>query len=285
VEVYYCEKCSGRPYTKKLNTGSNCPVCNTLLRCEDVTEESLENRPTLSKKGFSFSAPSDLLKFIRNKDEKKADTGRCLFNILDNEKYVLYLGVRKTGKQSFSLVFLLGNDPDENGIVGKTPFISTPLTFDERIEITTLETAREIAEKYIYSKGWRKDTSVYHAFLKNTPGVVDKAYIDISTNADNELKNTLAERYYIYYSRTGYGGINIKNPFKKSDINIFDEVKKVHDLNNNNFMRNLFFRSKNGEIMEEVNSFADASAILFDDPYTNLLRYDKIMKEVAMERF
>lgn len=285
MDVYYCEKCLGRPYTKKLSIGSNCPICGTLLRCEDVTEESLEGRPVLSKKGFDFSFATDLISSLRKKETKKDGHSKCLFNILDEEKYVLYLGFKKTGKVSFTCFFILGSEPDENGIVGKTPFLSRGFSFDERIEVSMLEEVRDQMEKFIYSKGWRKDTSVYHAFLKNKPEVVEKTYLDVTLQYNDEFENTMADRYFIQYVNSSYGSIGIKNPFKKSETGILDEVKKVYDLKNDNFMRNLFFRSKNGEVMEEVNSFADAAALLFDDPYLNLLRYDKIMKEVAMERF
>ena len=37
MEVYYCEKCSGRPYTKKIRD-AKCPDCGCLLKFEDVSE-------------------------------------------------------------------------------------------------------------------------------------------------------------------------------------------------------------------------------------------------------
>ncbi len=285
MEVYYCGKCPGRPYTRKVKSGINCPVCKTPLKCEDVNEETLEERPILYGKELKQSIEIPFLNFFKsdNKEEK-----RSLFNICSDEKYYLYLGFIKKKKRKFICKFIVGNEPDKNGVISKTPFISSDIEFSERLEITMLERFRNVLEREVLLKGWRKDTSVYYAFLKNKPEVVEKSKIELisgDVSEKSETKESMAERYFIQYVHSSYGSINVKNPLKNTEDGILDEIQKVHEYKNEKYMRKMFFRSKNGEIMDEINSFADASAVVFDQPYINLIRYDKVMKEVAMERF
>ena len=47
MEIYYCPACPGKPYTGDTKSGVKCPVCKAELRYEDVSEQSLINRPKI----------------------------------------------------------------------------------------------------------------------------------------------------------------------------------------------------------------------------------------------
>ena len=57
MEIFYCPECDGKPYTDSIKAGTKCPVCNSVLKYADVSEQSLAGRPKIetSKKVKSSS--------------------------------------------------------------------------------------------------------------------------------------------------------------------------------------------------------------------------------------
>ncbi|MBE6841355.1 MAG: hypothetical protein E7510_00800 [Ruminococcus sp.] len=47
MEIFYCPACPGKPYTGNTKSGVKCPVCKAALKYEDVSEQSLINRPKI----------------------------------------------------------------------------------------------------------------------------------------------------------------------------------------------------------------------------------------------
>lgn len=283
MEVYYCSKCEGRPYTKKLSGGIVCPVCKSVLKCEDVTEESLVSRKTLEMKrqGINFS---DILKKdisgLSSKDISTAYQSR--FRINDGEIFYIYLGFIKTGKINFKCRFILGNTPDEFNIINKTPFVSPEMPFEHTIELETLEKMRKSFEKPILAGSWREDHRLFHAYSKVNDETVFKVITPVS---EKKLSDDIkySERYFIEYNYQGYSDIRLKAPFRSSEPGFFDELKRVYDSQNSKFMDYMLFRAKNGDTMT-IKSFADDSSLIYDEPHMSIIRYDRLMKEAQSTR-
>jgi len=283
MEIYYCEKCEGKPYTKNISGGITCPVCNSILKYDDVSEDSLSGREQLNtgdKKSINILKQS-IFNIIRESPENSG----C-FQINNNEEFFLYLDFKKSNHSDFTCRFIIGNAPDINSVITKTPFISSMIEFQQSIEIESLENQRVCIEAYALSNGWHRDTDSYYAFKKNTSGMELKNKVTDDFKPDNSNKIPISElcnSYYIEYKYPSFSEISIKNPFKRSHTKLFTEFRNVYALRNNEFMDRIFFRSKNGDIIIQLNSIAGAFAILYDDPYTNLIRYDRIIKKINNE--
>lgn len=75
MEIYYCEKCSGKPYTTKLSS-TVCPVCGSMLKYDEVSEESLAVREKLAcEKKYP-----DFKEIIRPPEKKKETVYGTCFN-------------------------------------------------------------------------------------------------------------------------------------------------------------------------------------------------------------
>jgi len=275
MEIYYCTKCEGKPYTLKISKGITCPVCGTTLRTEDVNEESLTGRPEL----YQQQKKIGLRELIRPLSQDNIHAGNK-FMIGAEEKFHIYLGIRKTGKYSFSCNFILGNIPDVNGVITKIPVISSEIRFEERIEMTELEKARIIFENSIMDNGWDTDEMLFHVFYLNNEEERSKIIISLDV-PETVTAGKAAEIYFIDYMIPSYGDISL---FGKKEKKFIDSVMDIHDKHNEGYMQCMFFRAKNGDNILDLASFALSSAVLFDDPYTSVLRYDRIMKEMKMPR-
>ena len=275
MEIFYCEKCNGKPYTKNLKSGIKCPVCGTILKCEEVNEKVLKERPQIFTQDKKYGINIKISQAVKT-DVKNVN---C-FIVSPGEKYYIYLGIKKTGKISFACRFILGNAPDRNGIVNRTPIVSSEFSFEKHIEMSYLENGRKQFEECILTDGWEADESLYHVYYKLTDTADNKKTLvlhDIKIPYDDKV----SQQYFIDYMYSEYGKINV---FSKSEDGLINSIKRVHEMNNNGYMQCMFFRSKNGDTILELGSFADSSALLFDDPYTSLIRYDRIMKEIKMPR-
>jgi len=278
MEIYYCGKCPGRPYTRKIRTGAECPQCGSLLRFEDVSEESLTSRTELV---FQKSRP-DFLELIKHSESRKDTVWQTQFSIADGEIFYEYLGFEKTGSVDFTVRFILGNQPDENSVITKTPFVSPKIKFIQNIELTELELMRKSFEKEFASRGFVNDIRLFHAFVKNGDEVVERSLTGSSENEKLQDEDVFAERYFINYDFQNFSDIDISTPFKK-DRGIFTEVKRVLDSRSEKFMDYMIFRARNGDNMS-LSSFADDSSVLFDDPHISLIRYDRLLKEAKATR-
>ena len=276
MEIYYCEKCSGKPYTTKLSSAV-CPVCGSMLRFDDVPEDSLAAREKLvSEKKYP-----DFKDIIRPAEKQKENIFGTCFNIADGEFYYEYLGFEKTGAVDFTVRFILGNQTDENSVITKTPFISPKIKFSESIEMSVLERMRKSFENVFTGYGFEKDIRLFHSFIKRGDDVIKKT---VTPDEYPELckEDRYSERFFISYDYQSFGGINLHSPFRKNS-GIFDEVKRVLDSRNEKYMDYMFFRARNGDNMN-LNSFADTACVLFDDPHICLIRYERLMKEAQMTR-
>ncbi len=279
MEIYYCEKCSGRPYTLKLKSGAECPECGSLLRYEDVSDESLASRRKLV---YPKSGAPDIQGLLKRGDRSGETVFGSQFIIPDGEIFYEYLGFEKTGTVDFTVRFIFGNQPDENSVITKTPFISPKIKFMQTIELSELELARKNFEKQITESGFEKDNRLFHAFVKRGDDVlvrrVTETFSDITLTADD----CFSERYFIGYDFQGFGEINIRPPFSR-EPGIFDEVRRVLDSRYEKYMDYMIFRARNGDNMN-LKSFADDSAVLFDNPHVSLIRYDRLLKEAKATR-
>ena len=276
MEIYYCGRCAGRPYTRKLNAGSECPVCGSLLKFEDVSEESLAQRTELVF-GKSGTDLRDIIKFPSGQDD---EVFQSRFIVNDGEIFYEYLGFEKTGTVDFSVRFILGNQPDENAVINKTPFVSPKIKFIQNIELTELELMRKSFEKSFLSYGFEKDNRLFHAFVKRGDETVEKKLTEPSEEILT-ADDVCADRYFIGYDFQGFGDIAL-HPFSRS-AGIFEEVKRVIDSRNDKFMEYMIFRARNGDNMS-LDSFADDSSVLFDNPHIKLIRYDRMLKEATATR-
>ncbi len=276
MEIFYCEKCTGKPYTKNLKDGIKCPVCGTILKCEDVNEEALNSRPAISSQNKGLGINS-LISLKKNSQNNFTNS----FMISAGEKYYIYLGIRKTGKLSFACRFIFGNTPDRHGIITKTPIVSSKFSFEKCIELSVLESKRKQFEEYILSDEWEADESLYHVYYRLTEiKKVKKVFVlqDVTMQSEEQKAS---QHYFIEYMQPDYDKISV---FSKSEGGFINSVRKVHQMHNESYMQCMYFRSKNGDVRLGLGSFADSSALLFDDPYTSLIRYDRIMKEIKMPR-
>lgn len=270
MDIYYCEKCAGRPYTRKLKSGPDCPQCGGMLKFEEVSEESLKNRQELV---WTKSRP-DIMKLIKHQESR--DTVRTAqFSISDGEIFYEYLGFEKTGTADFSVRFILGNQPDGNAVINKTPFVSPKIKFMQDVELTQLELMRKSFERYFLSYGFRKDVRLFHAFVKTGDDVISKSISEVCDDEKLTEDERYSERYFINYDIQSFSGINIRSPF--------NEVKRVLDSRSEKFMEYMIFRARNGDNMT-LSSFADDSAVIFDEPHLSLIRYDRLLKEAQVTR-
>ena len=269
MEIYYCEKCEGRPYTRKVSSGTRCPVCGSNLRFEDVTEESL----TLRKEIVHPAKKTRLRDNVKHEDVKLY---RSAFVIPDGEIFYEYLGIEKVGQIDFRCHFILGNLPDENGVINKTPFISPEYNFSGSVEMSELELVRKSFERTVLSSGFIRDDRLYHAFLKIGDETVLKTVTESFADETLSDEERYAEKFFIDYNYQSFGDIKLK-PFSQ-DAGIFNEVKRVLDSRNEKFMEYMYLRVRNGDNMT-LTSFADDSSKIFDDPYLALIRYDRVIKE------
>lgn len=284
MEIYYCEKCEGKPYTKNISGGIRCPACNSVLKYDNISEDSLSDRPELNtdnKKSKSV-LKQNILNISRETQQSEINSG-C-FQINNNEEFFLYLDFKKNSHSDFTCRFIIGNAPDINGVITKTPFIGPVIRFQQSIEIETLENQRAFIEEYALSNGWHMDTGAYYAFKKDTSGTESKNRLpdDFSPENINPISGR-SDIYYIDYKYPSLADISIKNPLKRKHTKLLNEVRNIYALKNNEFMERMFFRSKTGDITVQINSIAGAFAIIYDDPYANLIRYDRIMKQIYNE--
>lgn len=276
MEIYYCEKCSGKPYTTKLSS-TVCPVCGSILRFDEVSEGALAEREKLS---FEKKHP-DLRDIIRPQENKKEKVYGTSFNIADGEFFYEYLGFEKTGAVDFTVRFILGNQTDENSVITKTPFISPKIKFSQSIELSVLEQMRKSFEDTFTEYGFEKDVRLFHSFIKRGDEVIKKT---VTPEKYPELgeEERYSERFFISYDFQSFGEMNLHSPFRKNS-GIFDEVKRVLDSRNEKYMDYMIFRAGNGDNMN-LNAFADTSCVLFDNPHISLIRYDRLLKEAQMTR-
>jgi len=281
MEVYYCSRCQGRPWTRKIKSGAECPQCGSLLKIEDVSEESLTGRAELH---FSGGHPdiSDIAGMIKHRGEKPDNIWKTQFNIRDGEIFYEYLGFEKTGSVDFTVRFILGNQPDENAVINSTPFVSPKIKFVQNIELTELELMRKSFEREFVSQGFEQDQRLFHAFVKRGDELVTKTLTGGYENETSGAEDRFSERYFINYDYQQFGNMDISTPFRK-DHGIFTEVKRVLDSRSEKFMDYMIFRARNGDNMS-LNSFADDSSVLFDDPHISLIRYDRLLKEAQTTR-
>lgn len=276
MEVYYCEKCSGRPYTKKIRD-AKCPDCGCLLKFEDVSEESLAGRRELV---FSRTVPD--LKDLLKPGEKSETVRQTQFSVDDGEIFYEYLGFEKTGSVDFNVRFILGNQPDGNSVITKTPFVSPKIKFVQNLELSELELMRKSFERAFTSEGFEHERRLFHAFVKRGSAVLMKTLTEVYDDEKITEEDRFSERYFINYDYQPFGGINLGGPFKK-EHGLFDEVKRVLDSRYEKFMEYMIFRARNGDNMT-LSSFADDSAVIFDDPHLALIRYDRLLKEAKATR-
>jgi hypothetical protein len=276
MEVYYCEKCSGRPYTKKIRD-AKCPDCGSLLKFEDVSADSLAGRRELQ---FPRTVPD--LKDILKPGEKNETVRQTQFSVNDGEIFYEYLGFEKTGSVDFNVRFILGNQPDENSVITKTPFVSPKISFVQNLELSELELMRKSFERSFREKGFENEGRLFHAFVKRGETVLLKTLTEVYTDERITEEDRFSERYFINYDYQPFGGISLGSPFKK-ERGLFDEVKRVLDSRSEKFMEYMIFRARNGDNMT-LSSFADDSAVIFDDPHVSLVRYDRLLKEAKATR-
>lgn len=276
MDIYFCDKCSGRPYTKKLSNGTECPVCGNMLKYEDVSEESLSHRPE-----FVFKKKHNELKDIIKPELRQNDeVFQSHFIVNDGEIFYEYLGFEKTGSLDFTVRFILGNQADENAVINKTPLVSPKIKFAHYIELTELELMRKSFEKAFSAYGFEKDNRLFHAFVKRGDEEIGKKITE-ETEEILTADDIYADRYFISYDYQGFGDIAL-HPFRK-DAGILDEVKRVLGSRYEKFMEYMIFRARNGDNMK-LDSFADDSAVLFDNPHIKLIRYDRLLKEASATR-
>lgn len=280
MEIYYCGKCAGKPYTRKIKNAAECPCCGSILRFEDVSEESLAGRKELEFRNSS-RAP-DIMELIRHPGNRKESLWPAQFKINDGEIFYEYLCFEKTGTVDFNVRFVLGNQPDENAVITKTPFISPELGFVQNIEMSELELLRRAFERKFSGYGFVPDPRLFHAFVKQGEETVSRTVTEGSENERLTEEDAFSERYFINYDFQQFGDINIGSPFRK-DRGIFTEVKRVLDSRSEKFMDYMIFRARNGDNMT-LGSFADDSAVLFDNPHLTLIRYDRLLKEAQATR-
>ena len=277
MDIYYCEKCAGRPYTRKLKSGPDCPQCGGMLRFEDVSEESLQGRKELV---YIKSRPS--VSDIIRRNDKQENVWATQFNVDDGEMFYEYLGFEKTGMVDFNVRFILGNQPDENAVITKTPFISPKIKFSQSLELSELELMRKSFEKYFLSFGFMQEPRLFHAFVKNGEEVISKTVSEVYSDEILTDKDSFSARYFINYDFQQFGEIDVGAPFSR-DRGIFTEVKRVLDSRGEKFMEYMVFRARNGDNMT-LSSFADDSAVIFDEPHLSLIRYDRLLKEAKATR-
>ncbi|MDO5560781.1 MAG: hypothetical protein Q4F95_14470 [Oscillospiraceae bacterium] len=78
MDIYYCPRCSGKPYTDNPKKGTVCPVCGAALRYENVNISSLSSRSKLNypeKKTRKAEKGKSTYKDKRNK-LRKYDTNK-----------------------------------------------------------------------------------------------------------------------------------------------------------------------------------------------------------------
>ncbi len=276
MEIFYCDKCAGKPYTKNLKSGIKCPVCGTILKCEEVNEDSLSQRPVIRWKNNNYITNAGI-SFFKHSPENNINS----FTISPGEKYYIYLGIRKTGINSFKCRFILGNTPDRNGVITRTPIISSEFIFKAQIELSYLEAARKQLEDFFLDNGWEADESLYHVYYKLSKVKEEKKVFVLDENKKPTDGDKAAEQYFIQYMQSDYSQIPV---FSKNQNGLINSFRRIHSINNDGYMQCMFFRAKNGDTILGLSSFADSSAVLFDDPYTNIVRYDRIMKEIKMPR-
>ena len=276
MEVYYGEKCSGRPYTKKIRD-AKCPDCGCLLKFEDVSEESLAGRRELQ---FPRTVPD--LKDLFKPDEKNETVRQTQFSVVDGEIFYEYLGFEKTGSVDFTVRFILGNQPDGNSVITKTPFVSPKIKFVQNLELSELELMRKSFERSFTEQGFEKERRLFNAFVKRGDAVLLKTLTEVYDDERITEEDRFSERYFINYDYQPFGGINLGGPFKR-EHGLFDEVKRVLDSRYEKFMDYMIFRARNGDNMT-LSSFADDSAVIFDEPHLALIRYDRLLKEAKATR-
>lgn len=276
MEIFYCEKCDGKPYTGNLKYGIKCPVCGTILKSEEVNEDTLIHRSKITWKRKIINI-NGKIPFFKQSDEKSINS----FMISPGEKYYIYLGIKKIGRDSFRCRFILGNTPDRNGVITSTPIISSEFSFDSQIELSYLESGRKQMEDYIQAEGWEADESLFHVYYKLTNSKEDRKNVVLNDITRPYDEDKAADQYFIQYMQSDYGKIPV---FSKTEDGFINSFKKIHSMNNDGYMQCMFFRAKNGDTLLGLSSFADSSALLFDDPYTSIIRYDRIMKEIKMPR-
>ncbi|WP_044973548.1 hypothetical protein [Ruminococcus sp. HUN007] len=281
MEVYYCEKCKGRPYTRKIRD-AKCPDCGALLKFEDVSEDSLAGRRELVYPRTVPDFKDIHLKDLIMPQEKDDAVRNTQFSLTDGEVFYEYLGFEKTGSVDFSVRFILGNQPDGNSVITKTPFVSPKIKFVQNLELSELELMRKSFERAFVSLGFENDRRMFHAFVKRGDGVLTKTKTEVYDEERLTEEDRFSERYFINYDYQPFGGISVTGPFTR-EHGFFDEVKRVIDSRYEKFMEYMVFRARNGDNMT-LSSFADDSAVIFDDPHLALIRYDRLLKEARAAR-
>ena len=287
MDIYYCTNCKGNPYTKILYGSTECPVCGKTLTYGDVSEESLSGRPLLYSSQITLKNRILNLFSGDNKEENKENIfketlGR--YNIEYEEQYFLYLSIMMEKKDLFKCRFVIGNAPDKLNVISKTPFFSSDICFSDRLEISYLEECRVLFENQIQNNGIILDPSLFHIYYAEKSEIKEKKKIDLNFRPDGNRKENESDRYFLMYSANGYGDIDI-NSKKEDNTGFINELVKVHNMHNKNYIDYVFFREKKTGISYPLATFADNGAVLYDDPYSNLVRYDRIMKEMTASIF
>lgn len=286
MDIYFCSNCKGNPYTKILYGSTECPVCGKTLTYGDVSEESLSGRPVLYSSQKSLKNRIKKLITKENAEENEIIFKETLgkYNISADEQYYLYLCITMEKKDLFRCRFVLGNAPDKLNVISKTPYFSSDIFFSDRLEISYLEECRMLFEKEILESGISLDPSLYHIYYAEKTDVKEKQKITLNIRPDENRKENESDRYFLMYTAKGYGDIEINNQNEEKS-GLISELVKVHNMHNKNYMDYIFFREKKTGISYPLATFADNGAVLYDDPYSNLIRYDRIMKEMTASIF
>ncbi len=286
MDIYYCQNCKDNPYTKVLYGSTQCPVCGQTLKYGDVSEEAISGRPLLypSQKSLKNRIMDLVSKDSAEKEENIFKETLGKYNVEFEEQYYLYLCIMMEKKNLFKCRFVIGNAPDKQNVISKTPYFSSDICFSERLEISYLEECRILFEKQLQNSGFSLDPALFHIYYAEKTEIKEKQKITINFRPDENRKENESDRYFLMYSASGYGDINISSK-KEENTGFLDELVKVHNMHNKNYMDYIFFREKKTGISYPLATFADNGAVLYDDPYSNLIRYDRIMKEMTASIF
>lgn len=277
MDIYFCDSCPGKPYTTQIKNSSLCPVCGSTLRYQDVNENSLIGRRLL---GGPADTVTDSLYAMT-----VGATGNT-FDIKTSDEFYMYLDFYKKGYDTFICRFILGDTPDQNGVINKTPVIGPDIKFTRSIDISELEKVHECIRRYMHANSWERYPGSYYSFKVKTPGMIKQVHCcdaDIRAAEKFEYNKYRSESYYIEYINPSFSDITLENPFRHQAQKLTDKIKDVCNIRRSSFLRGMYFKSKDGRLKTGLDAAAGALAVVYDCPYSNLIRYDRLMREWCCE--
>ncbi|MDO5560792.1 MAG: hypothetical protein Q4F95_14525 [Oscillospiraceae bacterium] len=273
MEIYYCDSCKNKPYTTDLKRYTGCPVCSSKLIYADVNPDSLRTRPVIGQTGKTVLDPSCAMSI--------SQTGN-MFNIRSSDEFYMYMNFEKKKYETFDCRFLLGDTPDQNGVINSVPVLGPVIEFTRSVDISELEIYHECIRRYLARNGWERYPGSYYSYRTNNPGIIHQVRCsdtDMTDASGFEYNKFNSASYFIEYTNPSFADVKLSNPFRHKQDHESMSVRNVYGMKKSMFLQGMFFRSKDGYIKKELEALAGAMAVLYDSPYSNLIRYDRIMRE------